>query len=651
MTDTFPKLLLEHAERRPERPASREKEYGIWRTWCWREVAERVHWLAEGLAAEGFARGDKLAIVGDNRPELYWSMAAAQALGGVPVPLYQDSVADEIAYVIDHAEARFVVAEDQEQVDKLLSLRERCPRLERIVYEDDRGMRDYVDPCLRSYDALLEVGRTRAEAAPGRFRDEVAKGRGQDVSILLYTSGTTGRPKGVVLSYDNILKSARNGVALEGLDETEEVLAYLPMAWVGDHVFSYAQSLVAGFCVSCPESPATVLTDLRELGPTYFFAPPRIFENLLTTVTIRMRDASRVKQAMFAHFMRVARDTGTRRLDGRPLGLFERLHYALGSLLVYGPLKNVLGLSRVRLAYTAGEAIGPDLFTFYRALGINLKQLYGQTEGSVFVTVQPDGEVFGDSVGRPAPEVEVDVTDTGEVRYRGPGVFIEYYKQPEATQATKTPDGWVMTGDAGFFDERGHLRIIDRAKDVGRLTSGAMFAPKYIENKLKFFPDIREAVAFGDGRTHCCAFVNMDLAAMASWAERNHVAYGSYQELAADPRVYAILRGHIEEVNRDLAREPRLAASQITRFLVLPKELDADDGELTRTRKLRRNVIEERYAPLIAALYSNVEQCRIETEITFEDGRKGRLAGDVRVEACRTFDTAAARATASATAS
>jgi long-chain acyl-CoA synthetase len=357
-----------------------------------------------------------------------------------------------------------------------------------------------------------------------------------------------------------------------------------------------------------------------------------------------MRDASRVKQAMFDHFMRVARDVGTRRLDGRPLGLAERLHYLAGNVLVYGPLKNVLGFSRVRLAYTAGEAIGPDLFTFYRALGINLKQLYGQTEGSVFVTVQPDGEVYADSVGRPARGVEVEVTDAGEVRYRGPGVFVEYYKQPDATAATKTSDGWVMTGDSGFFDERGHLRIIDRAKDVGRLASGAMFAPKYIENKLKFFPDIREAVAFGDGRAHCCAFVNMDLTAMASWAERNHVAYGSYQELAAHPRVYAILRGHLEAVNRDLAREPKLAASQITRFLVLPKELDADDGELTRTRKLRRNVIEERYRPLIDALYSDADRCRIETEITFEDGRKGHLAGDVRIEACRTFGATEVRA-------
>jgi long-chain acyl-CoA synthetase len=518
----------------------------------------------------------------------------------------------------------------------------RLPELKLLAYDDPRGLRDYDHACLHGIEALCEQGRQHAQAHPELFDDAIARGCGDDVAILLYTSGTTGRPKGVVLTFDNILKTARSAAELEGLTENEEVLAYLPMAWVGDHIFSYGQSFVTGFAVSCPESPDTVLTDLRELGPTYFFAPPRIFENLLTTVTIRMHDASAIKQRMYAHYMEVARRVGERVLAGESVSLGERVQYALGELLVYGPLKNVLGLSRVRLAYTAGEAIGPDLFSFYRALGVNLKQLYGQTEGSVFVTVQPDGEVYAESVGKPAPGVELEVMDDGEVRYRGPGVFREYFKQQQETAKTKTEDGWVCTGDAGFFDERGHLRIIDRAKDVGKLAGGAMFAPKYIENKLKFFPNIVEAVAFGDGRDHCCAFINMDLPAMSNWAERNNVAFASYQELAANPQVYAIMKEHVEQVNRDLAREPRLCDSQIRRFLVLPKALDADDGELTRTRKLRRVVIDERYAALIDALYAGDDSCYIRAEVTFEDGRKGTIDGRVQIMDARTFTAAEA---------
>ncbi|MDH5676129.1 MAG: AMP-binding protein [Myxococcales bacterium] len=638
MLDTAPKLLLHHEKERPDAPSWREKDYGIWQSFSFAEVAEQVRAMAHGLAAAGFQRGDRLAIVGDNRPRLYWSMIAAQALGGVAVPLYQDSVAEELAYVIGHAGARFVFAEDQEQVDKVLGLRQDLPELSRVFYDDPRGLLDYDEPILSSYEALCERGREHAASAAGFLEAEIEKGKGEDTSVLLYTSGTTGRPKGVMLSFDNILVTAQNAAELDGLGRDEEVLAYLPMAWVGDHIFSYGQSLTTGFCVSCPESGDTVLTDLRELGPTYFFAPPRIFEGLLTTVTVRMQDASPIKQRLYAHFMGVARKLGVKRLAGERLRLFERLHYGLGELLIYGPLKNVLGLSRVRLAYTAGEAIGPDLFTFYRAIGINLKQLYGQTEGSVFVTIQPDGEVFADTVGKPAPGVELEVDDSGEVRYRGPGVFQRYYKQPEETSETLSEDGWVRTGDAGFFDERGHLRIIDRAKDVGRFADGELFAPKYIENKLKFFPNIAEAVAFGDGRDSCRVLISMDLEALGSWAERNAVAFASFQELSQNPRVYGIIARHIEEVNRDLSQEPKLSHSQITRFAMLPKALDADDGELTRTRKLRRNVIAERYAPLIEALYSEAGSCHIATELTFEDGRKGQLEADVHIADCKSFE-------------
>jgi long-chain acyl-CoA synthetase len=628
--DTFPKLLLHNARTRGRRPAIREKDLGIWQTWSWEEVAREVRAFACGLAASGFARGDRLAVVGDNRPRLYWALAAAQSLGGIPVPLYQDAVAAEILYPLEQAEIRFVVAEDQEQVDKLLEIRG-ATRLEHIIYDDARGLAHYEAVGLVSYEHVLGMGRLYDEDHPGFFDAEVSRGNGGEVAIILYTSGTTGEPKGVILTHDNLIITGRNGIEREGLNETDEMLAYLPMAWVGDNLFSYTQSYVAGFCVSCPESSDTVLQDMREIGPTYNFAPPRVYENMLTQVLIRIEDAGRLKRGMFHAFMAVARRAGISLLDKKPVGLRDRLLYGLGRWLVYEPVKNVLGLSRIRLAYTAGEAIGPDLFDFYRSLGINMKQLYGQTEGSVFVCIQPDGQVKPDTVGTPAKDVEVKVSENGEVLYRGPGVFREYYKNPEATAQAKTPDGWVHTGDAGFFDEDGQLKIIDRAKDVGRLKDGTLFAPKYLENKLKFFPYIREAVAFGDGRKFAAAFINIDLSAVGNWAERRHLPYAGYTDLASKDDVYELVRDCIDKVNRDLCSDPKLAGSQIRRFLILHKELDADDGELTRTRKVRRGFIGDRYRELVEALYSERESCPVEARVRFEDGRVGQVKADVKI--------------------
>jgi len=636
--DTFPKLLARNARTRGGRPAMREKDLGIWQTWTWEQVAREVRALACGLAARGFRRGDRLALIGDNRPRLYWSMAAAQCLGGIPIPLYQDAVAEEMIYPLSQAEVRFAVAEDQEQVDKLLEIRERCGSLEEILYDDPRGLRHYAQPFLRSLDRHTEEGRAHDAGHPGFFEGEVAHGRGSDVAIILYTSGTTGSPKGVMLTHDNLIITGRNGIERERLSEREEGLAYLPMAWVGDNLFSYTQSYVAGFCVSCPESSDTVLADMREIGPSYNFAPPRIYENMLTPVLIRMEDAGRVKRFLFRYFMEVARRAGTRILDGKPVSTADRLRYAAGRLLVYGPVKNVHGLTRIRLACTAGEAIGPDIFDFYRSLGINIKQLYGSTEGSVFVCVQPDGQVKSDTVGTPVRDVEVQVADSGEVLFRGPGVFQSYYKNPDATAEARTPDGWVRTGDAGFFDEDGHLKIIDRAKDVGRLNDGTLFAPKYLENKLKFYPYIKEAVAFGQGRDHAAAFIDIDLQAVGNWAERRNLAYGGYTDLAGKEPVYELIRECIEKVNRDLSGDRRLRGSQIRRFLILHKELDPDDGELTRTRKVRRGFIAERYAELIEALYSGMTSLTIDARVRFEDGRVGQIRADVPIREAAAFD-------------
>jgi len=634
--DTLPKLLVHHAQTRPDHPASREKDYGIWQTWTWKQVHDEITAFAAGLAALGFKRGDTLAIVGDNRPQLYWSMVACQCLGGTPVPVYQDSVANEMQFVLEHAEVKFAVVEDQEQVDKLLEIQERCPNLQTIIHEDTRGMRGYTQPFIHSFEATQEKGRAFLADKPGFLDEEIAKGKGSDIGVMLYTSGTTGQPKGVMLTFDNVLITARNNVEMEGLTPNEDVIAYLPMAWVGDHLFSMAQSYICGFTVNCAESGDTVLTDMRELGPTYFFAPPRIYENMLTTVMIRMEDAANIKRKMFHYFMDVAKKVGTRILDGQPVGFVDRVKYALGDILVYGPLKNVLGFSRIKLAYTAGEAIGPEIFAFYRSLGMNIKQIYGSTEASVFICVQPNGEVFDDTVGKPAPEVEIRLAENGEVQFKSPGVFHAYYKQPEKTAEEKTDDGWVHTGDAGMFDDRGHLRIIDRAKDVGRLNNGQMFPPKFIENKLKFVPHIKEAVAFGHERDFVTAFINIDIEAVGNWAERRNLPYAGYQDLAARPEVYDLILDCVNQVNDSLKDDSLMAGCQIHRFLILHKELDADDGELTRTRKVRRRFINERYGDQIAALYDGRDTVFVSTEVTFEDGRKGKVEADLRIMNAKT---------------
>ncbi len=638
--DTVPKLLLHNARQYGSRPAFREKAFGIWQTWTWAQTKDEIEVFAIGLKLLGLKAGETVAIIGDNRPHLYWAFCAAQSLGAIPVPVYQDSVAEEMAYVLTHAEVKFAIVEDQEQVDKVLSVAGDVGTIRKIIYNDERGLQKYDANDLVSIESLQEKGRQALKSDPAvrkAWLDGIAAGKGSDVSVVLYTSGTTGRPKGVMLTQENVVVSGRNANLFDHFTLDDTMIAYLPMAWVGDHIFSYGQAFAGALCVSCPESPDTITEDRREIGPTYFFAPPRVFENMLTQIMVRMEDAGRLKKGVFDYFLKVARRVGEPMLDGRPVPFGDRLRYRLGDLLVYGPLRNRMGFSNLRVAYTAGEAIGPELFSFFRSLGMNLKQLYGQTEASVFITLQPNGEVYPETVGKPGPDVQIKIAENGEVLFKSPGVFLRYYKNDDATAETKTVDGWVHTGDAGFIDQRGHLRIIDRAKDVGRLTDGTLFAPKYIENRLKFYPEIKEVVAIGHGREFVTVLINIDLTSVGNWAERNNVIYASYQELAAHPDVYAMIQKRIDELNKSLASEEMVAGSQIRRFLILHKELDADDGELTRTQKVRRSFIADRYAPLITALYDGTTRCQIKTEVTFEDGRKGVIEGDVKIVDMKTY--------------
>ena len=631
MTTTFPQLLLKHATERPDAPALREKEYGIWQTWSWREAAQTVRHMACGLRALGLSRGQNLAFISDNRPHVYMGFLAVQACGAVPIPLYQDAVAAEMMFVMEDAEIAFAFAENQEQVDKLLEVRENVSSIRHIIYDDPRGLRKYDQPGLISTEELLAKGKEWDAQNAGAYDAMVQAVQPEDVSVILYTSGTTGKPKGVCQTHASFGESARGGAQTDKLNASDNVICYLPPAWVGDHLFSFAQWLVAGFTINCPESAATISIDLREIGPSYYFAPPRIFEGMLTSVSIRMEDASPLKQWMYAKAMGVARRVGSDILDGKNVSAIDRLKYQLGNLFIYGPLRNAMGLSRIRVAYTAGAAIGPELFRFFRSIGINLKQLYGQTETCAYVCLQRDGQVELSSVGQAAPGIELKIADNGEVLVKGVSVLKEYYKRPDATAEVMDANGYFHTGDAGVIDASGQLRIIDRAKDVGKTSRGAMFAPNYIENKLKFFPHIKEAVCFGHGKDEVCAFINIDYEAVGNWAERQGLPYGGYVDLASKAKVLELVAECIGQVNADLASEPGMADTQVARFLVLHKELDPDDDELTRTRKVRRNFIADKYGVLIEALYTGKKEQFIETLVKFEDGRTGSVSATLSI--------------------
>jgi len=625
--DTLPRLLQRNAQTFGARPAFREKDRGIWQSCTWREYHDHVRDLALGLAALGFKRGETLSVIGDNRPRLYWAQMAAQALGGMAVPVYQDSIARELQYVWNHSEASVIVAEDQEQVDKALSLKDQLPSLRHVIYDDPRGMTQYRFDWLRSFAEVEELGRKFGGGHPGYFEAEIAKGHTDDVAWICYTSGTTGSPKGAMLTHANNIATAHGAVKAEDIRPEDEWLAYLPMAWVGDTFYTLALSLVVGFTVNCPESPETVQRDLRELGPTTVLAPPRIWENMLTSVQVKAADSTRLKRWIFERFRGVAEQAEILRSDGKPVPLGRRLLCGLGEFFIYGPVRDQLGLRRARWAYTGGAPLGPDTFRFFRSFGVNLKQVYGSTEVTGLISLQPSGEADPTTAGRPIPGLEVTIGDKGEVLIRGAGVFKGYFKAEDATREVMDSQGWLHTGDAGFIDPRGHLVIIDRAKDVGTLADGTPFAPQFIENKLKFSPFIREAVAFGHEQPFVAAMIAIDLNTVGNWAERRGIPYTSYTDLSQKPEVRALIREEVQKCSRTLPD-----AAKIRRFLLLTKDLDADDAEITRTRKVRRRFITEKYAAVVDAFYSGRDEVELTTAITYEDGRQATIQSRVKIE-------------------
>jgi long-chain acyl-CoA synthetase len=625
-TETLPKLLARNARQYGKRPGMREKDRGIWKTMSWRDCHDYVRDLAVGLTTLGLSRDGKLSVVGDNNPRLYLAMLAAQSLGAVAVPVYQDAIASELAFILDHAEVSIIVAEDQEQVDKILSLRERLPRLTAIVYDDPRGMTGYTDPILRRLDEIVAAGREAARRSPNLFEAELAKGKASDVAMLCYTSGTTGRPKGALLSHANMIGTAENYAKAEDVRRGDEWLSYLPMAWVGDAMYSLAAALVCGVTISTPESPETVQRDLRELAPTGLLAPPRIWESLLTQMQLKAADASPLKRRVFERFRRLAEECELLRTDGKPIPPGKSLGLKLGELLVYGPVRDQLGFRRARWAMTGGAPLGPDTFRFFRSFGVNLKQVYGATEASALVAFQRDGDVDPNTVGKPLPGLEIKIADDGELLLRGPGIFVGYFKQDEATQATKTADGWLHTGDAAIIDPRGQLAIIDRARDVGRLKDGSTFAPQFVENKLKFSPFIREAVAFGSDRDFVAAMIVIDLGTVGNWAERRGLPYTSFMDLARKPEVASLILDEVGKVNATLPDTIR-----VQRILLLNKELDADDNEVTRTRKVRRSHVADKYAAVVDAFYDGKRDVDVSVEITFEDGRKSVMTANIPI--------------------
>jgi long-chain acyl-CoA synthetase len=623
--DTLPKLLFSNADRFGEQVALREKEFGIWQSVNWRQFAEHVRDFALGLHALGLRRSDTLAIIGDNRPEWLYAELAAQSLGAMSVGIYQDSAADEVRHVLQTSQSRVIIVEDQEQVDKILEIWPDLSDVRKVIFYYSKGMRGYEEPFLADFPSIEALGRDYGREHPQLFETELHAGRGKDIAMLSTTSGTTGIPKLAMLSHDNMISQGRGLLDVDPLEPGDEFVSFLPLAWVGEQMITVAAGLQAGFTINFPESAATVQQNIREIGPRVMFAPPRIWENMLSNVQVRIQDTDRFKRWMFNWAMRQGYAYADARFSGRPIAPLLRLRYHLARLTVFEMLKDHLGLRFLKRAYTGGAALGPDVFRFFHGLGVNLKQVYGQTESAGLSVIHHDDKIKFQTVGLPLPGTEIRIADTGEILIRSPAVFQGYFQNAAATGETLS-DGWLHSGDAGYFDEDGHLIVIDRAKDVMTLADGTRFSPQFIENKLKFSPYIREAVVFGGDWPFVTSIINIDFENVGKWAEARQISYTTYTDLAQKADVYELVRADVERTNADLP-----GAAHIKRFLLLHKELDADDGELTRTRKVRRRLVAERYHEIVGALYGESDRLDIKTSITYQDGRTAQINTCLRV--------------------
>ncbi len=617
--DTFPKLLVRNAGRHPSRIALREKEFGIWQSVTWQQYLDHVRDFSLGLVCLGMERGDKVAIIGDNRPEWVFAELGAQAAGGASVGIYQDSNLNEVAYVIDQCDASFVVAEDQEQVDKILDMVDRLPKVKAVVYTDPRGMRGYRHRLLLSFEAVEAKGRELAAARPHLWAENLARGSADDLAIICYTSGTTGLPKGGMLSFRNLLTMALSLHEVDPKRPDDEFVSFLPLAWIGEQMMALSTALAIGFTVNFPEEPETVMENIREIGPNVMFAPPRIWENLTSTVQVKIMDTTPFKRLMYRLCMPVGYKVADLHFQRKPVPLGWRILYRLAHWGLFGAIKDRLGFTSLRSGSTGGAALGPDVFRFFHAIGVPLKQIYGQTEISGISCIHRNDDIQFHTVGKPIPGTELEISEQGEILSRSAAVFLGYYKNEKATQETMA-GGWLHSGDAGYLTEDGHLVVIDRVKDVMRLADGTQFSPQFIENRLKFSPYVKEAVVVGKERPYLTAMLCIDMGIVGKWAEKNRVSYTTYTDLSAKPEVYDLLQQEVDQVNETLPQ-----AARIRKFVLLYKELDADDEELTRTRKVRRVFVEDRYKDVIAALYGDAPQVAIDTTIQFQDGKVARI--------------------------